>query len=156
MPIDNLSGYSSAKEAIVSMDSMESIKASKMVFVSSDGFIKLVEGSEFDVSRKTIAATKLADESVRLIQAAVIRDYDYLVLKSADGYFLRMTLKEIPDKKKTAIGVRGMRLNEGEVLDAAYLVAGRVEYIIEYNEKQLSLNKLKLGKRDTRGVKVRM
>ena len=156
VPIDNLSGYSSAKEAIVSMDSMENIKASKMVFVSSDGFIKLVEGSEFDVSRKTIAATKLADENVRLIQAAVIRDYDYLVLKSVDGYFLRMTLKEIPDKKKTAIGVRGMRLNEGEVLDAAYLVAGRVEYIIEYNEKQLSLNKLKLGKRDTRGVKVRM
>ncbi len=155
VPVDNLSSYESAKEAIIGMDSMENVKKGSLVFVSSDGLIKLVEGSEFDVARKTIAATKLASDDTRLLLAANAADYDYLVLQSGEGYFLRMTIKEVTGKKKTALGVRGMKLSEGESLTGAYLVAGRVERVIEYNDRQLSLNKLKLGKRDTRGTKVR-
>ena len=53
------------------------------------------------------------------------------------------------------MGVRGIRLSEGDVLDAAYLLASRLDFAIPYKDKELVLNKLKLGKRDGKGVKVR-
>ena len=40
-------------------------------------------------------------------------------------------------------------------LEAAYLLANRMEFSISYKEKELILNKIKLGKRDGKGIKVR-
>jgi DNA gyrase subunit A len=155
-PVDNISGYSSSDEYILYMDAMSKTVKEKLVFVSSSGFIKLVDGSEFDVSRRTIAATKLQDESERLIFASEADSYDYLVLKSKSGYFLRFPVKDIPEKKKTAIGVKGMKLSDKEELEAAYLIANRIELNIEYKDKNISLNKIKLGSRGGKGVKVRV
>ena len=61
----------------------------------------------------------------------------------------------MPEKKKPALGVRGMRLAPGDELENAYLLAGRVDYTVEIQDKPLTLNKLKLAKRDTKGTKVR-
>ena len=58
--------------------------------------------------------------------------------------------------KKTAVGVRGMKLTEGDAVEHAYLLEGHREYIITYKEKEYSLNKVKLAKRDTKGVKPRL
>ena len=58
--------------------------------------------------------------------------------------------------KKTSIGVRGMKLAEGDKLDHAYLLESRQEYAIEYHDKPYVLNKVKLAKRDTKGVKPRV
>lgn len=125
------------------------------MFVTKQGMTKVVPGSEFDVAKRTIAATKLADED-EVILIGLCDAMDYLVLQSKEGYFLRMMKSEVPDKKKGALGARGMKLAEKDCLEHAYLIGSRMEYAIEYKEKQLLLNKLKLGKRDTKGVKVRV
>ena len=117
--------------------------------------VKLVEGSEFQVSKRTIAATKLSDEEDRLVLAGPADPYEYLVLQSREGYFLRFLLEEVPEKKKAALGVRGMKLAGTDGLEAAYLLANRMEFSISYKEKELILNKIKLGKRDGKGIKVR-
>ncbi len=52
--------------------------------------------------------------------------------------------------------MRGIRLAPGDELTAAYLLANRMTYTIEAGEKKLTLNKLKLAKRDTKGTKVRI
>ena len=49
-----------------------------------------------------------------------------------------------------------MKLAEKEELEAAYLVAARAELSIEYKDKNISLNKVKLGNRGGKGVKVRV
>ena len=38
----------------------------------------------------------------------------------------------------------------------AYLIHSHTEYTISYKEKNVSLNKLKLAKRDGKGVKIRI
>ena len=81
---------------------------------------------------------------------------EQLVLQSREGYFLRFSISEIPEKKKGAIGVRGMRLGTDDCLEAAYLYQTGSEQTITYKEKQIILNKLKPGSRDTKGVKVRV
>ena len=152
-PIDNLCNYSSSQEQMVFVSSLEQVKQNKLVFVTRSSMCKVVEGFEFDVSKRTIAATKLADENDSVALVGIYGESDYLVLQSHLGYFLRFLVNEIPEKKKTAIGVRGMRLGEKDFIEHAYLLANRMEYEIDYKEKKLVLNKLKLAKRDTKGTK---
>lgn len=154
-PVDNLCNYSSAEEQIVFVGAMAELKTKKLVFVSRNAMVKLVDGSEFDVSKRTVAATKLADEADRLALVGIADQNEYLVLQSAGGYFLKFLLSEVPEKKKAALGVRGMKLEGKDHLEAAYLLANRMEFSISYKERTLVLNKLKLGKRDGKGTKVR-
>ena len=58
--------------------------------------------------------------------------------------------------KKTSIGVRGMKLAEGDKLDHAYLLESRQEYNITYHDKPYVLNRIKLSKRDSKGTKPRI
>ena len=154
-PVDNLCNYSSSQEQIVFVGAMAELKNCRLVFVSRKAMVKVVDGSEFDAAKRTIAATKLADETDRLVLAGIADQNEYLVLRSAGGYFLKFLLEEVPEKKKTALGVRGMKLAEGDYLEAAYLLASRMEFSISYKDRELVLNRLKLGKRDGKGTKVR-
>ena len=62
----------------------------------------------------------------------------------------------VPEKKKAAIGVRGMKLGTKDSIEAVYYTKNAVEQSIEYKGKNVELNKLKLGTRDTKGVKIRV
>ena len=109
-PIDNLGNYSSQKEQMIYVDALENIKNNKLLFVSAAGMVKLVDGSEFDVVKRTIAATKLSSEEDRLILAEVCQEQEYVVLQTKNGVFLRFLTSEVPEKKKAAVGVRGIRM----------------------------------------------
>lgn len=155
IPVDNVSNYSSTQERILYVAAMESVKNSVLMFVTKKGMTKQVKGEEFDVVKRTIASTKLGeDDEVIMVQQC--DTMDYLVLQSKDGYFLRFLKEEVPEKKKAAVGVRAMKMADTDYLENAYLVESRMEYSVEYKGKQMTLNKVKLGKRDTKGTKVRI
>ena len=154
-PVDNLSNFSSAQDQILFVASMEMIKNGTMMFVTGNGMVKQVPGTEFDVVKRTIAATKLAEGDV-LVLAGLCDAMDYVVLQTKNGYFLRFMKSEISSMKKTAVGVRGIKLVQGDSVEHAYLLESRMEYTAEYKGKQIVLNKVKLGKRDTKGTKVRI
>ena len=82
-PIDNVSNYDSTKEEIVYICDSEQMRFAKLLFVTSQGMIKKVEGSEFQVSKRTIAATKLQAED-RLVSVQGITDNQQIVLQSKD------------------------------------------------------------------------
>ena len=153
-PIDNFSNYSSSGEQMAGIASMEDIKEKRLLFGTAFGMLKVVEGSEFETGKRTVAATKL-QEGDTLLCAAVVTGSEQVVLQSQEGCFLRFSLSEVPEKKKGAVGVRGMRLGEGDRLSAVHLYEPGQEKTVAYKEKQLVLNKLKAGNRDTKGVKVR-
>ncbi len=154
-PIDNLCNYTAESERVIFACAMAELQEKKLLFVSAEGMVKMVDGSEFCVTKRTIAATKLGGEEDSLVLAAFPEQGDFLVLQSTDGFFLRFALSEIPEKKKGALGVRGMRLNSGAAVAAAWVIAGGTEFTISWNDRHLSLNRLKLAKRDGKGSRVR-
>ena len=154
-PIDNVSNYDSSAEQMVFVSSLSGIKDSMLFFATKTGMLKQVAGTEFDVSKRTIAATKLA-EGDQLVLVQIADPMEYVVLQTKNGIFLRFLKEEVPDKKKTAIGVRGIRLAGDDEVEHAYLLEGRTEYTVTYKEKSVALNRLKLAKRDTKGTKVRL
>lgn len=154
-PIDNVSNYDSARENIVCVTGQSDLNLYRMVFVTKQSMMKIVSGGEFDVAKKTVAATKLNDGDL-LLSVTPLVDQRNIVLQSHEGYFLRFALEEIPEKKKSAVGVRGMKLGVKDYLENVYYTRNAQEQIIEYKEKALELNKIKLGSRDGKGVKVRV
>ena len=65
VPIDNLGNYSSQGESIVALVSFSQIKDKKLLFTTKNGMIKLVDGSEFETNRKTMAATNKAYKNIQ-------------------------------------------------------------------------------------------
>lgn len=154
IPIDNVSNYSSAGEDIVFMTSQTDINLHRLIFVTEMSMMKIVDGGEFDVNKRTVAATKLQDGD-RVISVVSYQEQKNIVLQSKAGYFLRFSVEEIPEKKKTAVGVRGMKLDAKDTIEAVYYTQNSVEVSIPYKSKNLVLNNLKLAKRDGKGTKVR-
>ena len=152
IPVDNISNYDSSAENIVYITALENIMDKKLLFVTEQSMCKQVAGSEFDVSKRTTAATKL-QEGDKILYMAVAEPETTLVLQSQKNYFLRFATEDVPEKKKGAVGVRGMRLGDGELLTDVWQLDGETEQIIMVKEKAVHLNRLRTAKRDTRGVK---
>lgn len=155
VPADNLSNYDSSMEQILYVAPVSQIRNDSILFVTKASMCKLVDGAEFDVTKRTIASTKLGEDD-SLIFVGGSAEMEQVVLQSVGGCFLRFLKQEISVMKKTAVGVRGMRLADGDYLESAYLLGGHQEYTITYHDKPYALNKVRLAKRDTRGVKPRV
>ena len=154
-PADNLSNYDSARERMLYVAPLAAVKESTLLFVTASSMCKLVAGEEFDVAKRTIASTKLT-EGDELIFVGASDEMEQIVLQSEGGYFLRFQKQDVSTVKKTSIGVRGMKLAEGDRLAHAYLLESRQEYTITHHDRPYTLNKIKLAKRDSKGTKPRI
>ena len=155
VPLDNLGNYDSSGENIIHICSLESIRESRLLFATKTGMLKLVTGSEFDVTKRTVAATKLA-EGDSLIAICTADNFNQLVLQTKNGYFIRFPMINIPEMKKTAIGVRGINLSASDSVEAVYPLDSSQECTIIHKDKELLLNKLKLANRGGKGTKIRV
>ena len=130
-PIDNVSNYDSTQEMVVYMCDELQLRYAKLLF-----------------------ATKLLEDD-ELISVQVITDDQHLVLQTKDGYFLRFSAQEVAEKKKAAVGVRGIKLRKNDELEQIYLFYEGTEHKISYGDRELTLNRLKVAKRDGTGTKAR-
>ena len=153
-PIDNVSNYDSTQEMVVYMCDELQLRYAKLLFATKQGMIKKVQGNEFQVAKRTIAATKLQEDD-ELISVQVITDDQHVVLQTKDGYFLRFSAQEVAEKKKAAVGVRGIKLRKNDELEQVYLFYEGTECKISYGDRELTLNRLKIAKRDGTGTKAR-
>lgn len=154
IPIDNVSNFNSEKERIVYLTSQTELNLRQVVFVTAQSMMKLVDGGEFDVSKRTVAATKL-NEGDEVVSVMAVLEQRNIILQTKEGFFLRFPIEEIPEKKKGAVGVRGMKLGAKDSVEHVYYTQNGVEATIQYHDKPLSLNGLKAAKRDQKGTKVR-
>lgn len=151
-PIDNVCNYDSKEENFVYIASLEQVSSHTLVFGTSQSMLKLVDGAEFVVGKKTTAATKLA-EGDELLTVRAIEGDETLVMCSNKDMFLRIDCGQIPQKKKIAVGVRGMKLAAGDTLKHIYVLREGENEEVEVKGKMIALNRLHIGNRDTKGVR---
>ncbi len=153
-PLDNLCNYDSSAENFAAVYPLNDIRDTVLTFVTAQGMLKQVQGLEFDVAKRTTAATKLLEgDAVLEIHAAA--ENAHIVLATEEGYFLRFPVSEIPFKKKGAVGVRGIKLGPKDSVKQVYWLEGDKNPEVLYKEKKVYINKLRIGSRDTRGTKTR-
>ena len=151
-PIDNLCNYDSREETFVYLASLEQISSHQILFGTKYAMLKVVDGMEFVVAKKTTAATKLGEED-EVLSVCPLEENDTLVMASRKDMFLRIDCAAIPQKKKGAVGVRGMKLAAGDELKDIYVLHEGEEKELEVKGKPVALHRLHVGNRDTKGVK---
>ena len=154
-PIDNISNFNSSEEQIVYVCDENQLHMGRLMFATKQGMIKQVEANEFLAAKRTIVATKLQEDD-EVISVQVLSEKHQVVLQTANDYFLRFPASEVSEKKKSAIGVRGIKLQKNDVLEHVYLFEEGTESKIQYKGKEITLNRLKTAKRDGVGNKQRI
>lgn len=151
-PIDNLCNYDSREENVVYLAGLEHVSSHRMLFGTKYAMIKVVDGMEFVVAKKTTAATKLGEED-EVLTVCPLEENDTLVMATKKDMFLRIDCAQIPQKKKGAVGVRGMKLAAGDELKSIHVLHEGEEKEVEVKGKLVALHRLHVGNRDTKGVK---
>ncbi len=151
-PIDNLCNYDSKEENVVYLAGLEHVSSHRMLFGTKYAMIKVVDGMEFVVAKKTTAATKLGEED-GVLTVCPLEENDTLVMVTKKDMFLRIDCAQIPQKKKGAVGVRGMKLAAGDELKSIHVLHEGEEKEVEVKGKPVALHRLHVGNRDTKGVK---
>ena len=153
-PIDNVSNFDSTKEEAVYLCDDRQLYFAKFLFVTRQGMVKKVDGTEFQAGKKTIAASKLQeDDSIVSIQ--IMNENHQIVLATENGYLLRFSGEEVGEKKKSAVGMRGIKLQKNDSVEEVFLFEEGTEKKVMFHEKEITLNRLKLAKRDGAGTKLR-
>ncbi len=154
VPVDNVSNYDSTKEEIRNVCSQSELNLCRVIFTTKMGMIKVVDGGEFDVMKRTVAATRLQDGD-EVKDVTVLKEQQTVVLQTHKGFFLRFAVEEIPEKKKAAVGVRAIRLSPEDFVEAVHFTEPGKDGSIPFGDRQLELSRLKIAKRDGKGTKVR-
>ena len=150
VPVDNVSNFDSSKERIVQAASQSDLNLYRLMFVTKLANMKIVDGGEFDVSKRTVAATKLMDGD-EVIDVTILREQQTVILATENGYFLRFAVSEVPEKKKGAVGVRGMKLGRDDVVREVYYLTEGEERMVEVNGIGLPLSSIRIAGRDGKG-----
>ena len=152
VPLDNVCNYDSSKGDILYLSSLMNLKEKKLVFVSSGGMTKITDASEFIVQKRSVVATKLNEGEELTIVGEALPGRS-VVYQTERGQFLRVGLDEIPEKKKNAVGVRGIKLSPQDAIENIYLIDPTDDMTVKYKDKKIVLNRLHFGRRDTKGTK---
>ena len=155
IPIDNVSNYDATKEQIVAVLPQSSLNIYRLLFVTKSAMMKIVSGGEFDVTRKLVAATKLSDKD-ELLSVSVVTDEESCVLYTENGYALRFMLEEIPEQKKTAVGVHGMNLGAKDKLSDIWLLKSDESKEVSIADKSFDIGTVKVSGRNTKGSKLKL
>ncbi len=152
IPIDNVTGFDSGRQRVLFICDEEKLKGMKLYFLTKNGMIKKVDGSEFIVTRYNIAASKLADGD-EIVAVRPAHENGDVVIQTKRGYFLRFDGDEVPENKKNSIGVRGIKLKRGDEACALHAFDAKDSGVrINYGEGQLMLTRLKKAKRAGAGT----
>ena len=150
VPLDTLCGLDHEDEVLFMLPEMF-VADKTILFVHSQGFVKQVEASEFIAAKKLIDAYKLKEGKLVYVGVA---DKSEVILESENGFVLRFKLEEVPLQKKTAAGVKGIALSEGDQVRHAYTADVSDEILMQ--NQLVSVSRFKPAKRAGKGTKIRL
>ncbi|HEX4456177.1 MAG TPA: DNA gyrase subunit A [Kofleriaceae bacterium] len=104
-------------EQVVAMLPFEEFRADTSVFFATQaGTVKKTELSAFENVRQSGIKAITIDEGDRLVGAALVTKADDVLLTSAKGFAVRFTEDRVRPMGRTAGGVRGISLRDGDKL----------------------------------------
>lgn len=146
VPLEQVSAMGNSEVAVSVISDYRSKE--KLLFATRKGLVKRVALSEFDTTRKTIEATKLAADDA-LVTVTCISDSKTVLLVSKNQLCVAFEISGISLLKKTAAGVIGIKLVDDDEVVYADMVTDVSEFVL--NDKIYRVSSIAPGKRGTRG-----
>lgn len=126
VPVDNISNFVIISEKIVGIFSLDVSK--QYLLATENCLVKRVSGSEFDVSRKTVACVNLIDND-RLASVKEVCDTDIVLYKTRSNMWGKMKASQIPQYARGAKGCIGAVLNDDDMLVEIFTCPSKTETI---------------------------
>ena len=145
-------------EDLLTYTSFSDLFESRVLFITENGFIKLVSGAEFETNRSTIASTKL-DASDQLVCVQFISAHDYtagnqkVIMLTAKHASLAFGLNEVSEYKKGSRGVKGITIDANDKVIYANCVAPTIEHVL-FQGKTIQIKKIRNRKRGAKPQKA--
>lgn len=148
------------KEDILTFICFEELFESQLLFITKNGFIKLVSGAEFDTNRSVIASTKL-DNDDTLIHVIPLSSHDILpgdrkvLLLTEKELSLGFLLSEVSELKKSSRGIKAITLDTSDHIAYCNVVSpDTLEFT--FQEITYQAKKIKTRKRGAKGQKAQL
>ena len=147
-------------EDILAYIPFEDLFESQVLFVTKNGFVKLVSGIEFDTNRSMIASTKLEDDDalVCVKSLSVEESVEYVqnvIMITTKGASLAFPLDEVNEFKKTSKGLKGIALPAGDSVLYSTTVTPDIDDIT-FEGKHYNPQKIKIRKRNDKPTKTKI
>lgn len=145
-------------ENVIFYIAMENLLESQLFFATRKGFVKQVSGILFETNRSVIASTKLEEgDSVAGICALTVMDViagdRKVILITKKGLSLGFPLAEVGELKKTSRGIKGITLEEDDMVKYASVVDPYTEEIT-FEQQKFYPKKIRNRKRAAKGQKA--
>ncbi|MCD7807873.1 MAG: DNA gyrase subunit A, partial [Erysipelotrichaceae bacterium] len=127
-----------------------------LMFVTKKGIIKKTNIDEYRrISKSGKYALKL-NEDDELVDVKICSDNDEIFLASSLGKVVRFKASDVRSMGRVSTGVRGMKVNEGEVIGVTTNYEGKnIMTISEYGYGKMSpIDQFRLSHRGSQGVKA--
>jgi DNA gyrase subunit A len=149
IPIENITKMD--KEEIIWIGSVSDVLASKLLLTTKQGFVKVIEGNEFDTIRGMINATKLEDDDL-ISSVVVIKDEpEHVALITKSGKALKFPYNEVPLQKRNSKGVSGIIVKDKDEVCEVQVIAKGEQKNIVWKKKEVALNSIRARKRNSEG-----
>ena len=149
-----------AHENILLYISMGALLESQLFFATRKGFVKQVSGIGFETNRSVIASTKLGDDDTvagitPLGVEDVISPDRKVILITKNGLSLGFPLEEVSELKKTGRGIKGIQLDDNDLVQYAAVVSTDCTEIC-FDQKAYDPKKIRNRKRGAKGQKAQI
>lgn len=142
VPMETISALSSDEIVIAVLSDIN--PKGKFLFGTSSGMVKLTPVSEFNASRRTIDATKLAGD--KLLTVTPVKD-DTVVMVTQKALAVSFAADGVSTMKRNAVGITGMKLEPKDVVVAIYATTGDT---ITHDNRTYNITSI-TGKRGSKG-----
>ena len=155
-----LNGYFnlSEKDGVLTVASFnKNNQKNNIIFITKQGMIKKTELSEYNTIRTTgVKAIELNNND--LICSVLIANNENIGIATEFGQLLICPTKDIRSLGRTAKGVIGIKLNDGDSVIAAHIIPNDTKEIITISTngyaKRFTINEVPVQKRNTKGIKI--
>ena len=125
-----------------------------ILFATKNGTIKKVSIEEYDKMKRTgVLAISLKDDDE--VRSAIFINQEEVIIATKNGHLIRFETAEMPISSRTAQGVKGIKLNDGDEVLSISAINGEVFCVIVCINalgKKIPINEITLQKRGGKGM----
>ena len=128
-----------------------------IIFITKNGILKKSELSEYNLKRNVGATAIKLDKGDEIVSVLFLNN-EKIGIASRAGQFIMITTSDIRSIGRTARGVAGMKLNDGDTVVEAIIINDATRELITVAEdgyiKRSALSEFRITGRATKGVRI--
>lgn len=114
VPINSLIRMEANEEPMAYASLYHGTSAKYVFFATKKGVVKKVPLSEYEKTKKTTGIIALSLKEGDSLASVTFIEEEEMLLATREGMIIRFATKDMPISSRTAQGVRGMKVNEGD------------------------------------------